>query len=280
MEQILNVQDLNKSYKDSEFRLSNINLSITPQEVVGLIGKNGSGKSTLINTLVGNRHKDTGDIYFFDQRISNNDLSYKEHLGVVFDDLRVPNKLTLTDIDKVFSNIYKTWESDRFFSIIKQFELPTKNQIKSFSRGMRMKSALAIALAHDSHLLILDEATAGMDASGREEVIEILEDFVAEDNGILISSHISEDIEQLATKLVFMKDGYIILEEDKRTLLDNYGVLDVDEEQFKVPNEMIVASRTRQNRIIALVNNYHQIEGAEPLSSIDDATKILMRGEQ
>ncbi|MEE5756387.1 ABC transporter ATP-binding protein, partial [Streptococcus pneumoniae] len=167
--------------------------------------------------------KDSGEIAYFGKQVSDNDDAHKENIGVVFDDLRVPNKLTINDIDKVFSNIYQTWHSDQFFSIIKSFELPTDNEIKSFSRGMRMKAALAIALGHDSKILILDEATAGMDASGREEVIEILEDYVAEGNSILISSHISEDIEQLATKLIFMKDGQIILEEDKQYLLDHYG---------------------------------------------------------
>ena len=100
-------------------------------------------------------------------------------MGVVFDDLRVPNKLTITEIDKVFLNIFKHWNSDQFFNLIQTFELPKNNQISTFSRGMRMKAALAIALSHDTKLLILDEATAGMDVSGREEVLEILEDYVS-----------------------------------------------------------------------------------------------------
>lgn len=176
-------------------------------------------------------------------------------------------------------NIYNTWNSDKFFSLIKGFELPTKNEIKSFSRGMRMKAALAIALGHDSKILILDEATAGMDASGREEVAEILEDYVAEGNGILISSHISEDIEQLATKLIFMKDGQIILEEDKQYLLDHYGILEQDEAEFNVPNDIIVASRSRKDMRVTLVNQRDAVAGARPLDSIDDATKLIMRGE-
>ena len=206
MEKLLEINHLNKSYNQSEFHLSNISFSIKPGEVVGLIGKNGSGKSTLINTIVGNRHKDNGKISFFDEEVEE-DNTYKEHIGVVFDDLRVPNKLTLTSVDKVFANIYRTWNSEEFFSLIKEFELPTQNKVNTFSRGMRMKTALSIAMAHDSKLLILDEATAGMDVSGREQVIEILEDYTNEGNGILISSHISEDIEQLANKLVFMRDG-------------------------------------------------------------------------
>ncbi|MCA4047564.1 ABC transporter ATP-binding protein, partial [Pseudomonas aeruginosa] len=154
------------------------------------------------------------------------------------------------------------------------------NAIKTFSRGMRMKTALSIALAHDTRLLILDEATAGMDASGREEVIELLEDFTAKGNAILLASHISDDMEKLASKLIFMKDGKIILEENKDNLLNNYGIVEVPQVDFNVPTEMIIASRVRQNKIIALINNYHQIKDAHPLTNIDDATKIIMRGEQ
>ncbi|OEL08515.1 ABC transporter ATP-binding protein [Staphylococcus equorum] len=280
MEHLLKVQNLNKSYTKSDFHLSDISLSIKPREVVGLIGKNGSGKSTLINTLVGNRFKDSGEVIFFDETITESDSNYKENIGVVFDDLRVPNKLTIKEIDKVFSNIYQSWNSEKFFSIIDKFELPNNNAIKSFSRGMRMKAALTISLAHESKLLILDEATAGMDVSSREEVIEMLDDYIEEDNGILISSHISEDIEQLATKLVFMRDGKVIFEENKQNLLDNYGIIEQPEEDFNIPNDLIVASRARNNTRTTLINNRSQITNARSLQNIDDATKLIMRGDK
>ncbi len=280
MEHLLNVHNLNKSYDKAEFKLSDISLSIKPKEVVGLIGKNGSGKSTLINTLVGNRFKDSGEIQIFDQIVTGNDSSHKEHIGVVFDDLRVPNKLALTDINKVFQNIFETWNSDKFFSTIDYFDLPKDRLIKTFSRGMRMKAALSIALAHDSRLLFLDEATAGMDVSGREEVMEILEDYIAEGNGVLISSHISEDIEQLATRLVFMKNGQIILEEDKQYLLDHYGIIEQPEAEFNIPNHTLVATRKRNNTCITLVNRREEVTGARPIEGIDDATKLIMRGDR
>lgn len=279
MEQLLTVSDLNKSYKKSEFQLSNISFSIDPQEVVGLIGKNGSGKSTLINTLVGNRFKDSGSIKFFDQDISQNNNHYKEYLGVVFDDLRVPNKLTITEMDKVFSNIFTTWDQQKFFDTIRYFDLPLKQQLSSFSRGMRMKAALAIALAHDTKLLILDEATAGMDISGREEVLELLEDYIAQGHGVMMSSHISEDIEQIATKLIFMKDGEIVLTEDKHRLLNSYGIIEQTEETVNIPDDIVVASRVRNDTRTTLVNDSSRVSTAQPLNSIDDATKLIMRGD-
>lgn len=197
----------------------------------------------------------------------------------MFDDLRVPNKLTIKDIDKVFQSIYTTWNSQKFFDLIKYFELLLQTKIKTFSRGMRMKIALTIALSHDVKLLILDEATAGMDVSGREEVMELLEDFVAQGGGILISSHISEDIEQLADKLVFMKDGRMILTEQKDILLAQYGIVTTGDKDVEIPKHLIIASRLSKGKYQILVKDYAEIENAEPLKHIDDATKIIMRGE-
>ncbi|PZG76588.1 ABC transporter ATP-binding protein [Staphylococcus aureus] len=279
MTTLLNVDRVNKQYKDSDFKLQDASLTISTNETVGLIGKNGSGKSTLINILVGNRHKDNGSIAFFGEEHAADDVEYKEHIGVVFDDLRVPNKLTIKDIDKVFQSIYTTWNSQKFFDLIKYFELPLQTKIKTFSRGMRMKIALTIALSHDVKLLILDEATAGMDVSGREEVMELLEDFVAQGGGILISSHISEDIEQLADKLVFMKDGRMILTEQKDILLAQYGIFTTGDKDVEIPKHLIIASRLSKGKYQILVKDYAEIENAEPLKHIDDATKIIMRGE-
>lgn len=279
MTTLLNVDRVNKQYKDSDFKLQDASLTIATNETVGLIGKNGSGKSTLINILVGNRHKDNGSITFFGEEHTVDDVEYKEHIGVVFDDLRVPNKLTIKDIDKVFQSIYMTWNSQKFFDLIKYFELPLQTKIKTFSRGMRMKIALTIALSHDVKLLILDEATAGMDVSGREEVMELLEDFVAQGGGILISSHISEDIEQLADKLVFMKDGRMILTEQKDILLAQYGIVTTGDKDVEIPKHLIIASRLSKGKYQILVKDYAEIENAEPLKHIDDATKIIMRGE-
>ncbi|HDM1514704.1 TPA: ABC transporter ATP-binding protein [Staphylococcus aureus] len=279
MTTLLNVDSVNKQYKDSDFKLQDASLTISTNETVGLIGKNGSGKSTLINILVGNRHKDNGSITFFGEEHTVDDVEYKEHIGVVFDDLRVPNKLTIKDIDKVFQSIYMTWNSQKFFDLIKYFELPLQTKIKTFSRGMRMKIALTIALSHDVKLLILDEATAGMDVSGREEVMEILEDFVAQGGGILISSHISEDIEHLADKLVFMKDGRMILTEQKDILLAQYGIVTTEDKDVEIPKHLIIASRLSKGKYQILVKDYVEIENAEPLKHIDDATKIIMRGE-
>ena len=188
---------------------------------------------------------------------------------------------SVTRSNNVFLNIFKHWNSDQFFNLIQSFELPKNNQISTFSRGMRMKAALAIALSHETKLLILDEATAGMDVSGREEVLEILEDYVSKGHGILLSSHISEDMEQLATKLIFMRDGHILLQEDKHILLTDYGIIETDETSpLDLPQEVIIASRIRQGQRQTLVKQRQHFEQARPLQSIDDATKLIMRGDK
>ena len=280
MEHLLQVQHLNKSYKKSNFHLKDISLTLQPGEVIGLIGKNGSGKSTLINTLVGNRFKDSGDISFL-IKLSQIRIMHTKSILALYLMTYVPDKLEIKDMDKVFANIFKTWNSDRFFEVIQRFELPTNAQIKTFSRGMRMKAALAMALAHDTKLLILDEATAGMDVSGREEVIEMLEDYISEGNGILISSHISEDIEHLATKLIFMRDGEIVLQESKEELLNQYGIVEVDEhDDLDIPQDIIIASRVRQGQRQILVKDWSSVTNANPLNTIDDATKLIMRGDK
>ncbi|EHJ08327.1 ABC transporter ATP-binding protein [Staphylococcus simiae] len=278
MTKLLKIEHLTKRYSESSFKLENISLSIDSSETVGLIGKNGSGKSTLINILVGNRHKDSGNIEFFEQPLTK-DMSYKEEIGVVFDDLRVPNKLTVTEVNKIFEHIYQSWDSNRYFDLIQHFDLPKDTKLSTFSRGMRMKIALSVAMSHHAKLLILDEATAGMDISGREEVLELLEMFVEQGGGILISSHISEDIEQLADKLVFMKDGKIILTERKDELLAKYGIVTTDSEEISIPEHTIIASRSYKGQRQILVNDTLQVFDAQPLTHIDDATKIMMRGD-
>lgn len=279
MEYLLNVQHLNKKYVNAKFQLLDINFFIEPNTVVGIIGKNGSGKSTLINTLVGNRFKDSGKISFFDNFSDSNVALYKENIGVVFDNLRMPNKLNIIQLNKVFNNIYKTWDSPKFFKFIEQFELPKTKKLSTFSRGMGMKLSLAIALSHDTKLLILDEMTAGMDVLGREEVIEVLEHFANNGNGILMSSHISEDMEKIAKKLIFMKDGKILLQEDKETLLTKYGIIELNENSLNMVKKSIIAYRKHNNVLYALISDKALFPHAKTVKSIDSVTKLLMGGE-
>ncbi|REI07311.1 ABC transporter ATP-binding protein [Staphylococcus felis] len=277
MDSYLNVKNLCKSYKNSTFKLNNISFTIDTNEIVGLIGKNGSGKSTLINTLVGNKFKNDGEIYFFGNSIKHNDVSYKQNIGVVFDDIRLPHKLNITQIDKVFSKIYFNWNSKKFNNLITLFELPINQKLSTFSRGMSMKVSIAVALSHESRLLLLDEATAGMDSSSREEVKELLTEFKSEGNSILITSHISDDIEDLADKLIFMKNGEIVFVILKEELYENYGVCKIEDmNSFNHDHPDIIASHNNKGE--ALVKKGEKFSNISPLKNIDQATNIIMRG--
>ncbi|RIN66306.1 ABC transporter ATP-binding protein, partial [Staphylococcus simulans] len=275
MDSYLNVKNLCKGYKNSTFKLNDISFTIGTNEIVGLIGKNGSGKSTLINTLVGNKFKNNGEIYFFGNSIKNNYVSYKQNIGVVFDDIRLPDKLNIKQIDKVFSKIYFNWDSKKFKNLITFFELPIDQKLSTFSRGMSMKVSIAVALSHESRLLLLDEATAGMDSSSREEVKELLTEFKSEGNSILITSHISDDIEDLADKLVFMKNGEIVFVILKEELYKDYGICKVEDiTSFNYNHPNIIASHNNKGEV--LVKKGGEFSNISPLKNIDQATNIIM----
>ncbi|MCY1568862.1 ABC transporter ATP-binding protein [Staphylococcus pettenkoferi] len=283
MDRLLEVKHLNKAFKNSEFALQDVSFEVDPGEVVAFIGKNGSGKSTTLSTAIGNVPKDSGEVRFFGQTIEEDDYEYKNDVGVVFDTVKLPKKLKVVDIEKVMRQMYRNWESETFWKYIEEFELPRKQKVESYSRGMSMKLSLAIALSHHSRLLLLDEATAGIDVSGREQVLEILEDCKEQGVGMVISSHIVEDLEYIADRLIFMRQGQIVLAVSKSELMEHYHIVKSDKEAYaQVPREQVIAQRERKGIIEALVKGTVETEDTtcESLHSIDDATKILMRGER
>ena len=283
MHRLLEVKHLNKSFKNSEFALQDVSFEVDPGEVVAFIGKNGSGKSTTLSTAIGNVPKDSGEVRFFGQTIEEDDYEYKNDVGVVFDTVKLPKKLKVVDIEKIMQQMCRNWESETFWKYIEEFELPRKQKVESYSRGMSMKLSLAIALSHHSRLLLLDEATAGIDVSGREQVLEILEDCKEQGVGMVISSHIVEDLEYIADRLIFMRQGQIVLTVSKSELMEHYHIVKGDQDVYaQVPREQVSAQRERKGIVEVLVKGTVETEGitCESLHSIDDATKILMRGER
>ncbi|RIO75904.1 ATP-binding cassette domain-containing protein, partial [Staphylococcus gallinarum] len=158
---LLKISNFYKSYKDSNFSIENFNLDISGGEVVGLIGNNGSGKSSIINSLVGNRQYETGEFEFLNHKWEPNSHYFKENLGVAFDNNRLSKELNIKQLNIVLKNLYSTWNTSSFFNLIDKFNLPKKQIIKNFSRGMLMKLSIAVAMSHDTKLLILDESTSG-----------------------------------------------------------------------------------------------------------------------
>lgn len=280
MNKLLEVEHLEKSIANSEFKIKDISFEVNEGETVALIGNNGSGKSTTIKTVMGDYIKDSGVIKFFGEEVGQEDYTYKNSIGVVFDELKLTKKLPIGRVNSIMNAMYESWHTEQFLKLLNFFNLPENRRVETLSRGMSMKLAIAIALSHDSRLLILDEATAGLDASSREQVLELLEDFVDQGNGIVLSSHISEDIETIADRLVFLRDGAIVMNVRKQELYDDYGITELTTDEFnQVDSNSIYAYQERKGHIKALVNKNTTDYKVEQINNIDQVTKILMRGE-
>lgn len=198
MNNALIISGLTKTYKD--FVLDNVSFSVPSGSIVGLIGENGAGKSTTINAVLGLIQKEDGYVSVFGKDGLDNET--KEQIGAVFDGSNYPEILSPRKINRIMKNIYGSWDEQAYFRLLKQFSLPLDKQIKQFSKGMKMKLAISVALSHHSKLLILDEATSGLDPVIRDDILDMLLDFVQdEEHSILVSSHITSDLEKLPIKL-------------------------------------------------------------------------------
>lgn len=222
MENIFELNNVCKSYKD--FSIKNVNLALPKGYIMGFVGANGAGKSTTINCLLGLSKIDSGTVKIFGkEKLENSD---KEKIGVVLDGCPFAETLTLKDIRKILSNIYKNWDNDKFTQLCDKFSLPKDKKIKEYSTGMRAKLNIATAMSHNAQLLVLDEPTSGLDPIIRDEVLDMLVDFIQDENrGILISSHITSDLEKICDYISFIKNGEIVFVENKDELYEKYAIL-------------------------------------------------------
>lgn len=237
----IEINNLVKKFDD--FTLGPINLSIPKGTIVGYIGQNGAGKSTTIKLLLGLLMKDSGEIKILGYD-NPNSIELKDKIGVVFDDLLVPEEMTLVDLEKFCSKVYSKWDREFFYQLKKKFNLSEKQTIKSYSRGMRMKLSMAVALSHNAEILILDEATSGLDPIVREEILDFLLDFMQDENHtILISSHILSDLEKVADYIAFINDGKILFVEAKDELKENYGICTLSNEEVQTLDKKAIIGR-------------------------------------
>ena len=235
MENILEVKNLNKRYK--EFELKNINLSLPHGMIMGLIGENGAGKTTTIKSILNLIRIDSGEIKIFGLDLGKDEKEIKENVGVVLDDSFLSEYLTGKDINKIMKKIYKNWDEELFFKYLKEFNLPIDKISKEFSSGMKMKLKIAVALSHKPKLLILDEPTSGLDPVARNEILDIFQDFIENgENSILVSSHITSDLEHVADYITFINNGEIVMCKDKDELLEKYGIVKCSTEEFSSIN--------------------------------------------
>ena len=232
MEYAIEVRNLTKEYEN--FKLENVSFNVGKGTIMGFIGEYGAGKSTTIKAILNLIKKDNGLITVLGKEINRNEKGIKNELGIVLNDGNFNEKLNVKAINKIMKNIYKRWDDDVFYKYIEKFNIDTSKKIEEFSKGMKMKLSIAIALSHKAKILILDEATSGLDPVARDEVLDILMEFIQnEENSILMSSHITSDLEKIADYITFIHNGKIIFSENKDKLIYDMGVVKCTEKQFK-----------------------------------------------
>ncbi|MEI2379270.1 ABC transporter ATP-binding protein [Priestia megaterium] len=282
MTNLLEVRNMAKSFGQNEV-LKDVSFHVPPGSIVGFIGDNGAGKSTTFKAVLGLISRDSGTVEIFGEDNLNTDATIKEDIGVVFDAINLPVSLTIKQLNNVFKKLFNSWEEAGFHRLIRSFSLPEDKKIHMFSRGMSMKLSLAVALSHRAKLLLLDEATGGLDPSSREQILDELKAFVSDGNsGILLSSHIMSDVEKIASHLVVIKNGNVLLNEEKEKVFQEYAIAVMKEEQLNLlPEDVVVAKRTYDTSVRVLVSDKHQLPDetvTEPMS-MEELSVLLTRSE-
>lgn len=271
-ENALVVNRLTKKYKD--FVLDNVSFTVPRGSIVGLIGENGAGKSTTINAVLGSIRKDGGSVEILGKQDTEIDAKIRGQIGVVFDGSNFPAALSARQLGKVFQKIYGTWDTDRYLMLLDKMSLPADKKIKQLSKGMKMKLSIAAALSHGSRLLVLDEATSGLDPVARDDILDMFLDFIQdEDHSILVSSHITTDLEKVADHIVFIHQGKIVFNRPKDELRYKYGILRCGTAQFgAIDKSDMIAHRRQDYGWEVLVSDRDAARKKYPKAVIDPAT--------
>lgn len=284
MDNILEVKNLTKQYPG--FKLDNISLQVPRGSIMGLIGENGAGKSTTINAILNLIRKDGGSVTFWGQELTDTSKLIKEDIGVVFDSINFYETLTPAKVEKISRAAYTRWDTKLFEEYMKRFKLPADKEIKTLSKGMKMKLCISVALSHQPKLLILDEATGGLDPVMRDDILEVFLEFVQDENhSILVSSHISSDLEKIADYITFIHEGRIIFSKPKDELRYHYGIIRCGSALFEAIDKTEVLAYRRNDYqwdvLIADKEMAHRkyrdaiIDGA----TIDDILLLYIKGD-
>lgn len=286
MENIIEIKNLKKKY-DDKFELGEIDISIQKGVIVGLIGENGAGKTTLIKSMLNIIKIDSGEIKIFGKDYKKEEKIIKEDIGVVLDNMFFPELLNAKDINNSMKDIYKNWDSKLYFSYLKEFDLPDNKSLKSMSKGMRKKLEIATALAHKPKLLILDEPTSGLDPVIRNEVLDIFQKFIEdEEHGVLLSTHITSDLEHIADEIIFIDKGKKVLQKSRDEIIDNYGILKCDIDYFSnIDKKDIITYKKTKYAYEILVDDKEKTSKKYPSCVIDkitleDLMVLVIKGEK
>jgi ABC-2 type transport system ATP-binding protein len=238
---------------------------------MGFIGENGAGKTTTIKTMLGIAKKTGGSVKLFGLDFADHEKEIKSRIGVVFDECSFHDTLTAADVAKILGRIYPAWDDPLYLRYLRQFGLPEKKKIKEYSRGMKMKLSIAAALSHHPDLLILDEPTSGLDPVVREEILDIFLEFIQdEEHAILLSSHITSDLDKIADYLTFIHEGKIVLSKSKDELLEDLGILKCSREEFDaLDKKSFLTCRTNQFGCEVLIKDKKEFIVRHPEMIVD-----------
>lgn len=272
MEYAIEVKGLTKHYPD--FTLDHVSFQVPAGSIVGFIGENGAGKTTTMKALLDLIHPEEGEIRLLGCANGACEKELKEEIGVVLDASYFPDNLNVPHINRIMRQMYRNWETQKFLDYCRRFHLPENKMVKEFSRGMKMKLSIAVALSHQTRLLILDEATSGLDPIVRSEILDIFLEFIQEeDHTVFLSSHITSDIEKIADYILLIHEGRILFYEEKDALLYEYGIARCSEEQFaRLSTEQIAGVRRNRFEVEALVKNREGLKEQFPDLIVDPVT--------
>ena len=287
MENILELQQMCKSFPKSNFILDKLSFSLPYGAILGFVGENGAGKTTTIGCILNTIKKDSGKIKLFGKEMLDADTAMREKIGVVYDGNNFPTNWTAKQLAGIMAGFYTQWDNALFQKYRENFKLPTNQKIKHYSRGMTMKLAIAVALSHHPQLLILDEAASGLDPIIRDEMLDVFLDFVqAENHSVLLSSHITSDLEKIADYIIFIHNGKLIATVSKNDLIYNYGIMRCKESQFlSLDTSDILAYRKRDFQIDVLVSDVKNAQRKYKNVvidhvSVDEIFLMLVKGER
>lgn len=255
MEAAIRLENVVKKYP--KFMLDHINLELPKGCIMGLVGENGAGKTTLIKSILGLIKLTEGTIYVGEEMKSDEDNEWKNDVGVVMSGSSFPGNLNAKQICKIMGKIYSKWDDQVFYEYLRQFQIDENKYTKDYSTGMAMKLQIAVAFSHNARLLLLDEATSGLDPVARDEILEILQNFIQDENcTVLFSSHITSDLEKVADYITFLHKGKVIFSENKDELLYHYGVVRCSKDDYeKIDRGHVVGLRRNQFEYEVMIDN-------------------------
>lgn len=285
MDYAIEIRGLNKHYPG--FDLEDVDISVPSGCIMGFVGANGAGKTTTIKSLLGLIRPDKGTIKIFGKDYASEGKAIREDVGVVFDESCFPDGLNAGEISRFMGRIYTRWDAELFQAYMKKFAIPVDKKVKEFSRGMKMKLSIAAALAHHPKLLVLDEATSGLDPLVRDEILDLFLDFIQdEEHTVFISSHITSDLEKVADYITFINNGRIILSGEKDLMMEEYGVAHCDDRQLtRIPKEYVVGMRRNKFGVDVLIRSKEKFAQRFPeifmdAASIEEILLFEARGEK